>query len=120
MIKKFKTSVSAYIYDDTRDDITAENFNLYWTLELEVREYGIKSTIISVQSIRGDIFWKEAYPTDDRDGFDVRDMEEELEINLLASDEWTVDTDSVEWSDWGTIAPEDIDIDFNKKTIQVS
>lgn len=89
-MNNFKTRVGLSLYLDRNDNynIETEKVNLRWDLELEMREYGIKSFIITVpdQQISVDIrVWGDDDDTFETLTFDIKDVIIEREEGVLGS-----------------------------------
>ena len=127
----FKTKIKPSVYGLSRY-LTLENVDfdvtgtlaVEWALEIEARDWGIKSITTSIKSITGDIEWE-------CDGELLTDEERATLKSLGAFEdrsgtfsgvvsitpEWEIDFDLEVKSD--TISPTEVNIDFGKKQISV-
>lgn len=79
MSNNFKTKVDLDLMLDRNDnyDVLTKHINLRWDLEFEMRQYGVKSFIITVpdQSITIDLnIWGDDDDTQEELKFDIKDV----------------------------------------------
>lgn len=119
MLKRFNIKVDGYAYCHGRHNLTVDNFQLTYELEVEVREYGIKNIYFSPLTISGYLSWTEI--NFDSPDHDETEHEELFEWDYASkdSDKFKI-VDSTEFHDDGSFAPVDITVDFDRKEIEIS
>ncbi len=97
-------SVSVYNHPKEKevDDITLSAFNVYWDIEIDEREWGIKNFDVTIHSVRGYLFLEKHGDTTEE---------------VFTSEGWKIKNEiKIE----GTIVPVSIEIDYKTETITVS
>lgn len=103
------------VVDKSKDQyIDANDLTIVWEMDFDNRKSGINSMAPVIHRVSG--YYTVVTPADDKDG------ENEVEFNILKDDgEWEMNgVLSSEFKFGGSMYPNDIEIDFKKKTITVN
>lgn len=95
------------------EDINA-NFTIKWSAEIEAREWGIKDIYTIIHSVSGVIEYSH-YADDDLEGNDPL-IEKEFEFT---GDGFEIKDNEFKFKN-GMLEPNDIEVDFERKTITIS
>lgn len=94
------------------EDINA-NFTIKWSAEIDAREWGIKDICTIIHSVSGSIEYS-YYADDDLECNTL--IEKEIEFT---GDGFTIKDEDFKFKN-GMLEPNDIEVDFEKKTITIS
>ena len=114
---EFTTKIDVDAYGVGRHDMRVSEGKLIWALDFEMKNEGVKSIYITPKWLYFQMEWTENYLHDiDKDDWEERELYEEFEIDLTKGD-WKVKEDiEIDRSIW----PSGVNIDFDRKEIEVS
>lgn len=126
----FTGKIKEELLRDLDISITDSNIRVDWDIELEAREWGVKSMIISVKSVYGNIGWE--ISEDELSESDIKHITEatggvhynngsisgSVALSSRIDGFTIIDKDFTVKSD--TVYPEEVEINFKTKTVTIS
>ena len=104
--------VSIYNFSDYSHEIENAEFTISWTLELETREWGVKDVAITLVHIKGsfDVVYYDLDGDETTNETITFDFSEFKKLTFI----------ELEWTDYRSLSPDDIAIDYKEKTVRIS
>ena len=112
MRAKFQTKVKGLTnitWLHIKDSVEEGYLYIDWEIDCELREYGVKGTIITINSVAGNV------DLIDCDSLKIRNVDIHLDRDTL--DDWDIELDID--GNWDHLYPTEIIIDYDKKDIEI-